>query len=74
MLILKYANNSELSISTKMFISIAFVCINDLGNVIDVLAKYLSKELQSILEWFEDYYIGRMKHNNSSQKTSRFAL
>lgn len=55
-LLSKYANDSEFSIATKMIISLAFVCINDLDYAIDVLSNYLSKELQSMLEWFEELH------------------
>jgi hypothetical protein len=68
-----YANDSEFSIATKMIISLAFVCINDLDNAIDVLSNYLPEELQSMLEWFEDNYIGRMNRNNRNRRKPRFA-
>lgn len=72
-LLSKYANDSEFSIATKMIISLAFVCINDLDNAIDVLSNYLPEDLHSMLEWFEDNYNGRMNRNNRNRRKPRFA-
>ncbi|XP_022161239.1 uncharacterized protein LOC111027249 [Myzus persicae] len=55
-----------------MIISIAFVCINNIDMAIDALDAYLPEELQPLLEWFEDNYIGRLNRNGRGRRPARF--
>jgi len=39
---------------------------------IDALDAYLPEELQPLLEWFEDNYIGRLNRNGRGGRPARF--
>jgi len=71
-LISKYNNDADFSISVKMIIAIAFVCINKIDIAIDALAENLPEELQPLLEWFEDNYVGRLNRNGRGRRLARF--
>jgi len=71
-LISKYNNDADFSISVKMIIAIAFVCINKIDIAIDALAENLPEELQPLLEWFEDNYVGRLNRNGRGWRPVRF--
>lgn len=71
-LISKYNNDADFSIHVKMIIAIAFVCINNIDMAIDALDAYLPEELQPLLEWFEDNYIGRLNRNGRGRRPARF--
>jgi len=53
-----YRNNSDFSIFVKIVEALTFIPINDIDLVIESLLGYLPDELQSLLDWFEDNYVG----------------
>jgi hypothetical protein len=58
-MITNYNNNANYSVMVKMIISLAFVPIEDLDLATDLLADELPDEIIPLLEWFEEYYIGK---------------
>lgn len=60
-MISNYNNDSNFSVMVKMIISLAFVPIEDLDVATDLLADDLPDDIVLLLEWFEEYYIGRKK-------------
>jgi len=55
-----------------MIISLAFVKIEDLDFAVDLLAQNPDEELNNLLEWFEDNYIGRINRNGRGKRNARF--
>ena len=68
----RYNNDADFSISVKMIVSLAFVKIEDLDFAVDLLAQNLDEELNNLLEWFEDNYIGRINRNGRGRRNARF--
>lgn len=56
-----YNNDAKFFVLIKMIISLAFVPIEDLDIATDLLADGLSDETIPLIDWFEEYYVGRKK-------------
>ena len=56
-----YRNDAEFSVSARMIPSLAFVPVDDIIDSFVELANALPDELQPILDYFEDTYIGPMR-------------
>ncbi|XP_025415071.1 uncharacterized protein LOC112686830 [Sipha flava] len=69
-LIFKYKNNADFSISVKMVLALAFVKIDDLDTAIKALNEHVFPELLPLLDWFEEYYVGRTIRNR--RRPARF--
>ncbi|XP_025406828.1 uncharacterized protein LOC112680829, partial [Sipha flava] len=67
-----YNNNADFALSVKIITAIAFVKIDDIDKVVDELAEYLPDELQDLLDWFEDNYIGRKNRSKSGRRPALF--
>jgi hypothetical protein len=44
------------------------VKIEDIDKTVDELAEYLPNELQDLLDWFEDNYIGRKNRTKNGRR------
>jgi len=71
-LITRYNDDADFSKSVKMIISLAFVRLEDLDFAVDLLAQHLDEELNDLLEWLEDNYIGRTNRNGRGRRNARF--
>ena len=63
-LISRYNKDVDFALKTRMIAALAFVPIEELERSFGVLSNSLSQEFTPILDYFEDYYIGRMLRNN----------
>ena len=60
-----YKNNAEFALKSKMILSLAYVPIPYLGMYLEYISGILPEDLQPVLDWFEDNYIGRpLRHSN----------
>jgi len=60
-----YNTNPEFSIHAKMIVSLAFVPQQDLLEAITILENYLPNELEPILSYFINTYVGRLRNNGT---------
>ncbi|KAK4879731.1 hypothetical protein RN001_007877 [Aquatica leii] len=68
----RYNNDANFAIEARMITSLAFVPIDDLDTAIDELANVLPLELQPILQWFEDAYVGRPNRRGNGRRPAIF--
>lgn len=68
----RYNNEADFALKAKMITALAFVPINDLDVAFDRLAGHLPVELQPLLQWFEDFYLGRMNRNGINRRPPMF--
>uniref|UniRef100_A0A1I8AZ57 MULE domain-containing protein n=1 Tax=Meloidogyne hapla TaxID=6305 RepID=A0A1I8AZ57_MELHA len=59
----QYNNSPEFSIHCKMIVSLAFIPQHDLIEALTILENYLPMELEPILSYFTNTYIGRIRNN-----------
>lgn len=67
-----YNTDSNFALYARMVVSLAFVPTADLDEAIDSLAGELPEELQPLLQWFEDYYVGRMNRRGNTRRPAIF--
>lgn len=67
-----YRNNADFSILVKMVVALTFIPINDIDLAIELLSEYLPDELQPLLDWFEDNYVGRINRNGRGRRLPLF--
>ncbi|XP_060845775.1 uncharacterized protein LOC132925392 [Rhopalosiphum padi] len=72
-LISRYKNEPEFCIHVKSIIALAFVPISDLDDALDILSESLPEELIDLLNWFEDFYIGRKNRSRVGRRPARFS-
>ncbi|KAL4097696.1 hypothetical protein QTP88_022427 [Uroleucon formosanum] len=72
-LISRYKNEPEFCIQVKSIIALAFVPISDLDDALDILSESLPEELIDVLDWFEDFYIGRKNRSREGRRPARFS-
>lgn len=58
-LIVRYNNETMFALQSRMIISLAFIPINDLDEVFELLSDNTPDELIPVLNWFEDTYLGK---------------
>lgn len=68
----QYNNDAEFALRAKMVTALAFVPIADLDEYIDALANDLPVELQPLLNWFEDSYVGRLNRRGNGRRPPMF--
>jgi len=73
-LISRYKNEQEFCIHVKSIIALAFVPISDLDDALDIVLESLPEELIDLLDWFEDFYIGRKNRSCEGRRPTRFSL
>ncbi|CAI6344403.1 unnamed protein product [Macrosiphum euphorbiae] len=71
-MISNYNNDANFSVMVKMIISLAFVPIEDLDVATDLLADDLPDDIVPLLEWFEEYYIGRKNRRKVGRRSPQF--
>ncbi|KAB0805304.1 hypothetical protein PPYR_02274 [Photinus pyralis] len=62
----------ERNLRARMVVSLAFVPTGDLDAAIDRLADVLPVELQPLLQWFEDFYVGRLNRRGNVRRPAIF--
>ena len=67
-----YNNDADFALKARMVIALAFVPIADIYAYVDVLANELPIELQPLLNWFEDNYIGRLNRRGNGRRPPLF--
>ena len=67
-----YNNNSNFALSAKMITALCFVPVSQLDNYIDALSEDLPLELHSLLNWFEDHYVGRPMRRGNGRRPPLF--
>lgn len=68
----RYNSEAAFSLQARMIVSLAFVPIAGLDAAFDALTETLPAELQPILTWFEDYYIGTPFGRNRRRRPALF--
>jgi len=71
-MISNYNNDANFSVMVEMIISLAFVPIEDLDVAIDLLSDDLPDDIVPLLEWFEEYYIGRKNRRKVGRRSPQF--
>lgn len=64
----RYNNEPEFALQARMIVAVAFVPLDEVDNALDALNEQqtnLDAELQPVLDWLEDNYIGRMNRNGT---------
>lgn len=69
-----YNTNPDFSLKAKMIIAIAFVSLNKIDEYLDALATELPQELQDLLNWFENIYVGDQNRRGNGTRTPLFLL
>uniref|UniRef100_A0A914MDV3 MULE transposase domain-containing protein n=1 Tax=Meloidogyne incognita TaxID=6306 RepID=A0A914MDV3_MELIC len=64
-LLTHYNTNPEFALNSRMIVSLAFVPQNDLLEALNMLENYLPLELEPILAYFTNTYIGRIRNNGT---------
>ena len=67
-----YNNNSDFALSAKMITALCFVPVPHLDHYIDALSEELPLELHSLLNWFEDNYVGRPMRRGNGRRPPLF--
>ena len=69
----RYDNDATFSLHARMIIALAFVPIDNLDVAFDALTEELPDELQPILNWLEDNYLGRLFGRNRRRRAPIFS-
>lgn len=67
-----YRDNESIRLNIKMLISLSFLPVADVPDVFDVLTEHSPDELNNLLDYWEDTYIGRKRRGRRSEP--RFAV
>ena len=69
-----YNNDAEFALKTKMILALCFVPVEDMDIYVDALSEFLPDDLQELLNWFEDSYIGRANRNRRGRRPPPFPM
>lgn len=70
----RYNNEADFALQAKMILALAFVPIPQINKAIDQLSKAIPDELQDLLNWFEDNYVGRPGRRGNARRPPIFAV
>lgn len=70
----RYNSEANFAIQAKMILALAFVPIPQLDEAIEQLSKAIPNELQELLNWFEDNYVGRPGRRGNARRPPIFAV
>ncbi|KAB0793284.1 hypothetical protein PPYR_12904 [Photinus pyralis] len=68
----RYRIEADFALAAKMVTALPFVPHQHLDEAIDMLANELPPELQPLLEWFEDTYVGRLNRRGNGRPPGMF--
>lgn len=71
-LINRYNNEAQFALYAKMVLALAFVPIEDINNAVLSLSDSVPDDVQPILDWFEDNYVGRMNRRGNGRRQPLF--
>lgn len=69
----RYKNDANFALQSRMITSLAFIPTGDLDEAVDRLATELPVDLQPILQWFEDSYVGRPNRRGNGRRPPIFS-
>lgn len=64
----RYNTDADFALYARMIPALSFVPIEELENALEVLSENLPNQLTPILDYFEDYYVGRIQRNNRRRR------
>lgn len=70
----RYNNDADFALKAKMILSLAYVPPEHLDEAVDLLSDELPGELQELLNWFEDNYIGRPGRRANTRRPPLFPV
>ncbi|KAB0799136.1 hypothetical protein PPYR_07016 [Photinus pyralis] len=68
----RYRIEADFALAAKMVTALPFVPHQHLDEAIDMLGNELPPELQPLLEWFEDTYVGRLNRRGNGRRPGMF--
>ncbi|XP_050517464.1 uncharacterized protein LOC126892075 [Diabrotica virgifera virgifera] len=68
----RYNNDADFALHARMITSLAFIPVHDLDNAIEELSHSLPPELEPLLQWFEDTYVGRPNRRGNGRRPAIF--
>ena len=69
-----YKNDPEFAIKAKMIVALSFVPVPRLPAYLEILSVNLPPELQVLLDWFEDNYLGRPTRRGNERRPPLFPV
>ncbi|XP_076039035.1 uncharacterized protein LOC143024138, partial [Oratosquilla oratoria] len=67
-----YNNDASFALRAKMILSLAFVPLAHIDTYVDALSVDINEELATLLNWFEDNYIGRPNRRGNGRRPPLF--
>ena len=67
----EYEEDPRINLQVRMVIALAFVPPSDTAAVFEEVEGYVDNRLEALLEYIEDYYVGRRSRNGRKQPRFR---
>lgn len=67
-------NDEDVSLSLRMLAALAFIPEDQVINAFEAIQEKMSEELQTVVDYFEDTYIGRLRRNRRGKPTFDISL
>ena len=67
-----YNNDPDFAVKAKMIVALSFVKVSHMDVYMDSLSEYLPDELQSLMNWVEDNYVGRPLRRGNGRSSPVF--
>ena len=68
----QYRNDAEFNLKCKMICALSYIPIDHINEAILQLSYELPDQLQELLDWFEDNYVGRIDRRTNNRRAPRF--
>ena len=65
----RYMNDENVSLSMRMLTALAFVPVDEVIKVFEAIEEEMSDEFHTIVDYFEDTYIGRLRRHRRAKPT-----